>query len=357
MSVGIGLVGLGRWAGVHASAAGRTDAVHIVSCFSRDSDRRRAFAAEFGIARTASSFEALLADPEVEAVVIATPNDLHADMALSAVEAGKPALVDKPVAVDLEQGLQLLRAAPSATTVGVAHHPRRLAGHRATKRWLESGQGGTPRLAHADFSNARGAAMSADSWHRRVSGAEAGVLIQVGIHQVDNVLYLLGPAVGVNARFARRTLGPMADATVTLVEHTTGAISAITSSWTTPSLYRIEIQATGGNMRFRLDHRAWTSPAVDAHGRLVLDRDGEAEQVIDTAPGDPMVEQLEELAGAASRSAPMEVDVAAGLRAMTVVLAAVRSAGDGGSRVDLAAFLAESGATRQEVDLLVGADS
>ena len=162
---------------------------------------------------------------------------------------------------------------------------------RPGRGWLKSGQGGTPRLfAHADFSNARGAAIGANSWHRRVSGAEAGVLIQVGIHQIDNVLYLLGPPVGVNARFARRTLGPMADATVTLVEHTSGAVSAITSSWTTPSpCYRIEIQATGGNMRFRLDHRAWTNPDVDAHGRLVLDTDGEAELVIDTEPGDPMV--------------------------------------------------------------------
>lgn len=353
MSVGIGIVGLGRWAGAHAAAAARTDAVHLASCFSRDEQRRIDFAAAHAIPGAATSFDALLADDDVEAVVVSSPNDLHVDMAMAAIDAGKPVLIDKPVSVDIASGLRLLRAtAEGDRQVGVAHHPRRLAGHRAAQRWLASADGGTPRLAHADFSNARGAHMAPDAWHRKVRGAEAGVLIQVGIHQVNNMLTLLGPAVAVNARLANRTLGNMADAATVIMQHASGASSTITSSWTTPGLYRFELQSTGGNLRYRLDHAYWTSADVDNHGTTFLTRDGEGEQRLNTNSGDPLAEQLAEL-GAATRSpGSMEVDVAAGIRALAVVLAAVESSARRGAEVALDHVLRDAGANDDEVGLL-----
>jgi UDP-N-acetyl-2-amino-2-deoxyglucuronate dehydrogenase len=355
-AVGIGIVGLGRWARAHAEVAARTDRVEIVSCHSRDPRRRADYAAEFAVPATAGSFEALLADPDVEAVVVATPNDLHVEMGKAALEVGKPALIDKPISVDIAGGLELMRLAPDGgRQIGVAHHARRLAGHRAAKQWLDRGEGGIPRLASADFSNARGAAMSPDAWQTNVKGSEAGVLIQVGIHQLDNLLYLLGPAVAVNARFAHRTLGSTPDAAVAVIQHAPGAISTATSSWTTPSSYRLEVQATGGNLRYRLDHGNWTSPDVDAHGSLVLERDGETDAEVETGAGDPLAEQLDELAAAVRGTGAMEVDVAAGLRAMAVVLASVRSAAGGGAEVTIADLLSEEGATAEEIELLTGA--
>ncbi len=327
----------------------------MVSCFSRDAARRGAFAAEFGLDGAADSFEALLGEPAVEAVVVSTPNDLHVDMGLAAAAAGKPVLIDKPLSVDIGGGLRLLRAAAGGAPIGVAHHARRLAGHRAAKRWLDSGDGGAARLAHADFSNARGANMKPDAWHRRVAGAEAGVLIQVGIHQVDNVLSLFGPPVAVNARLGHQTLGPMADSAVVIIHHASGVVSTVTSSWTTPSLYRTEIQATGGNLRYRLDHGHWTSGDVDDHGTLTLDHDGERGIPVATGKGDPLAEQLDELGAAARGSGVMEVDAAAGLRAMAVVVAAVRSAAASGAEVAIGDLLTSGAATSAEVALLTGA--
>jgi predicted dehydrogenase len=349
--VDIALVGLGRWAHAHAAAAARTDQVEIVSCFSRSTERRAAFAEEFGIDHTAATFDEILADPSVQAVVISTPNDVHVEMGLAAVEAGKPALIDKPVSIDLESGLELLRVAPDGRSIGIAHHPRRLAGHRAAQAWLASEESGRARLAHADFSNARGAHMAEDAWHRRVAGSEAGVLIQVGIHQVDNVLAALGPAVAVNARFAHEALGHMPDAAAVTIQHAGGAISVVTSSWTTPGHYLFEIQATGGNLRYTLDHGHWTSGDVDDHGTLILDRDGEEPVTLPTIKGDPLREQLDELAAVVGGS-PMEVDVAAGLRAMAVVIGAVRSAATRGAEVAIADLLTEAGATQPEVTRL-----
>ncbi len=353
--VGIGIVGLGRWARAHGAAAGRTDTARFVSCFSRDAERRTAFADEFALESSADSYEALLADPAVEAVIVSTPNDLHVEMALAAADSGKPVLIDKPISVDVPGGLRLLRAAAAGARIGVAHHARRLAGHRTAQRWLASGEGGIARLAHADFSNARGAQMKPDAWHRRVAGAEAGVLIQVGIHQVDTVLSLFGPPVAINARLGYQTMGPLADAAVVIITHASGTVSTVTSSWTTPSLYRIEIQAGGGNLRYRLDHGHWSSGDVDDYGTLTLDRDGEPETVLETGKGDPLAEQIEELAAAARDNGTMEVDAAAGLRAMAVVVAAVRSTAAGGAEVAVGDLLTSEGATAAEVALLTGA--
>lgn len=354
MKARLGIVGVGRWAHAHAQAAARSNLVEIVSCFGRNKERRRAFAEEFSIERTSDSFESMLTDDAIDALIVSTPNDLHVEMGQAAVEAGKPALLDKPVSVDIAGGLALLRAAPSGKQIGVAHHPRRLAGHKWAKAWLSSGDAGSPRLMHADFSNARGAAMKPDAWYRSAAGSEAGVLIQVGLHQIDNVLDLLGPAVAVNARFQHETLGPMADAAITIIEHAGGALSTVTSSWTTPSLYRFEIQATAGNLRYRLDHRWWTSRDVDEHGELQLARDGEDTVAIVTESGDPLREQLDELADAVGGAGEMQVDVAAGLRAMIVVRAAVESASRSGGQVDVRDLLEQEGASTEEIDVLTG---
>ena len=274
-------------------------------------------------------------------------------MALAAVEAGKPVLVDKPVSVDIASGLDLLRVAPSGTQVGVAHHARRLAGQRAAFRWIESGEAGIVRLAHGNFSNGRGADLPSHSWYASVKGSEAGVLIQVGIHQVDNMLCLLGPVVAVNARFQHQTLGAMPDAAVVILQHASGAESVVSSSWTSPSLYSTEIQATSGNLNFRQDHRHWTSGDVDDHGTVTLQADI-GTRTLKPPKGDPLAEQLAELASAARGEGTMEVDVGSGVQAAAVVTAAVRSAAQRGAEVNLAELLRDEGATPDEVQLLTG---
>lgn len=349
--VGLGIIGVGRWADAHAAAAARSSEVELVNCHARSEQSRSEFSRRHGVASVAASVDELLADPAVQAVVVSTPNDLHVEHARASIAAGKPVLVDKPVAVDLAEGLGLRRAASaSGVPVGVAHHARRLAGIREAARWMGSPSAGRVRLATADFSNNRSAHMKPDAWHRLARGSEGGALIQVGIHQVDNMLYLLGPVASVSATFRHETLGPtMPDlAAVTLV-HASGAVSVVTTSWTTPGHFTVEIQGVEGSYRYELDHGHWTSGDVDDHGRashrIGLGRWEPAQ----TPKGDPLVEQIEELA--ASR---MEVDIVAGLRAAAVVEAAVESWRSNGARIEIADLARRSGATDTEVGVLVG---
>ena len=354
--IGLGIAGTGRWAGAHARAAARSARVEIVHCVSRTEEKRHAFADEHGIVNDSASLDEMLADPAVDAVVVATPNDLHVEMALEVLAAGKPMLIDKPVSISTRQGLRLLDAAGfDNLTIGVAHHPRLLAGQRFARTWIDSEASGEVRMAHGTFSNARGAAMRPDAWHRRVEGSEAGVLIQVGLHSVDTLLWLLGPVTQVSARFAHETLGPdMPDAATVQMVHASGALSVVTSSWTTPSRYALDIHATGGNLLYRLDHAHWTSPDVDAHASLVLEHDGLPDERVTPPSGDPLRDQLDRLADAVHGDGPAGVTVEEGLLSVAVVEAAVESSRSGES-VELADLYERSGASEEYIDRLTGA--
>ncbi len=353
---GLGIIGTGRWADAHAEAAARSNEVKIVNCFSRSPEKRSAYASRHGFERVSDSIEALLADDGVEAVIVSSPNDSHAEHVARVIAAGKPVLVDKPLALSVAEGLELARAASGQAPVGVAHNARRLAGHREARDWIASGTAGVVRVAHADFSNARGASLAGDAWYRTARGSEAGVLIQVGIHPIETLLYLLGPAVSVNARFAYDTLGPgMPDVAIAMITHRGGAMSTLSTSWTTPSHYVLDLQATNGNLEYRLDHSKWKRGDVDDFGTLTLDGPNQPRHTIGVVKGDPLREQLEELGRTARHRKPMEVGITEGLRAVAVVEAAVQSAAREGVPIEIEQLLSEAGATAEEVGLLLGA--
>ena len=91
----------------------------VAAVASRGAEKAAAFAAELGIPRSHASYDALLADPEIDAVYVPLPNDMHADWVIRAAEAGKHVLCEKPWAITAEQA-QAMFAAGRAHNVHVA---------------------------------------------------------------------------------------------------------------------------------------------------------------------------------------------------------------------------------------------
>lgn len=115
-----------------------------VALASRAAGRARAMAEKFGLARWYDSYDALLADPEVEAVYIALPNHLHVEWAVRAAAAGKHVLVEKPIALTAAQLAAFDTVSPRlriAEAFMVRHQPR----WRALNDILRSGRYGAPR--------------------------------------------------------------------------------------------------------------------------------------------------------------------------------------------------------------------
>jgi predicted dehydrogenase len=332
-------VGLGRWARVLARGAQRGDVIELVSCFSRSEEKRTSFSEEFGITRSAKSYEELLADPEVEGVLITTPNDTHRTVIIQAIDAGKAVYTDKPIAHNLEDAVAIGAAATESGTVfSVGHSARRLAGHREMKRWVDEGLLGQISLAEANFSNERGLELTPQTWRYYSAKSPGGALIQLGVHHADTLQYLLGPVRSVSATVRRLyTSSEVADATMTILELEAGMLAYLGSGWASPGVYWMNLLGTEANLFYDLDFTHWQeSHTADKHSTLRSQSYGESDRkAVDLAPTDMFREQLEEFALAIRGGGEVEVGAAEGIAALAVVQAALESSARGGEAVEL----------------------
>ncbi len=95
--VRVAALGMGWWSDVLADAMQRSGQFEIVACYTRSADKRRAFAEKYGC-RPAASYEEILKDPSIAAVINTTPNNVHLETTRQAAEAGKHVFLDKPIA-------------------------------------------------------------------------------------------------------------------------------------------------------------------------------------------------------------------------------------------------------------------
>jgi len=149
-----------RWGILSTAKIGRVKVVpgmmksplcDVVAVASRDAQSARDMAEELGIAKAYGSYEALLADPEIEAIYNPLPNHLHVPMTLAAAAAGKHVLCEKPIAITADEAEQLRQAASQvliAEAFMVRHHPQ---WHRA-RDVIRSGDIGELRSIHIIFS-------------------------------------------------------------------------------------------------------------------------------------------------------------------------------------------------------------
>ena len=96
------------------AAAEKSDRAEVVAVASRDADRAEAYAVEHGIPRSHGSYEALVGDPEVDAVYISLPNSLHVEWSVRALAAGKHVLCEKPLTRSAEHAAEAFDAAERA---------------------------------------------------------------------------------------------------------------------------------------------------------------------------------------------------------------------------------------------------
>ncbi|WP_029433915.1 Gfo/Idh/MocA family protein [Blastococcus sp. URHD0036] len=144
---GVVVVGTGFGARIHVPAA-RLAGLEVVALVGRDPERTRRRADRLGIGAACSSLEEALCLPRSDVVVIATPPATHAALAEEAIAAGRPVLVEKPFALDVEEARRLEAAARAAGVVALVGHEFRFAPERVTMQHVvRTGLLGVPRMA------------------------------------------------------------------------------------------------------------------------------------------------------------------------------------------------------------------
>ncbi len=237
----LGIIGAG-WPGqMHAEAVMSGKLANVYACADLDEARRAEFEKKYAPRKSYSAYEELLQDPTVDAAIICLPNFLHFPASLAALEAGKHVLCEKPPTMNAAE-MKVLRdeAAKRKLIYFFSRQYRFTAGMRAAKKAIEDGRLGKIYHAQATFVRSRGIPDWGGGWFTDKKRSGGGALIDIGIHALDAVWYLMGtpPPVAVTAKvfrnFAHTVRVPVfdvEDAAYAFIRFENDAVVQLETSW------------------------------------------------------------------------------------------------------------------------------
>jgi len=192
--LGWGLLAAGNIAKAFATGVAKSRTGRLMAVGSRSLEKAQAFAKEFGVPKAHGSYEALLADPEVQAVYIATPHPMHAEWAIKAAEAGKHILCEKPLGINQAQAMAIIEAARVNRVFLMEAFMYRC--HPQTAKLLEivkSGMIGPVRMIQATFSFCAGPNPESRLLANKYAG---GGILDVGCYTTSMSRLIAGAAQG-----------------------------------------------------------------------------------------------------------------------------------------------------------------
>lgn len=255
-----GILATGKIARSFAENLHATPGAVIAAVGSRSQESAEAFARDLGDADTHvhPSYAALVADPDVDVVYVASPHSHHLEHARLAFAEGKPVLCEKPLALTRAEGEALFEAAGDLfcmEAMWMACHPL----VRDLRSRLAAGELGTPRQVHADL----GFVVDEDAGDRMWDPAlGAGALLDMGIYPLTFARLMLGPYADAVA------VGDLAESGIDLdvaiaARHQSGALSALTTSMTSQSPRSATVATDRGLLQLPADfhhpaYAVWT---------------------------------------------------------------------------------------------------
>jgi predicted dehydrogenase len=318
--IGVGIIGAGWWAREHARAVMSIPTAQLVAFASRSPDRIACFERDYGVPGV-DDYRRLLERSNVDAVVVAVPHDLHASVAIAALDAGKHVLLEKPMARDWAECIAIAAAARRGRTsfmLGMTHHfnPAVAAAHRI----VASGDLGRLVAGSCLFTQTWNWRRRAPFYRKRALGG--GVWLTLGIHFVDRLMWLFGTdVIAVKAVLGRRfhaaTEHAADDFATTFLHFDGDAAGTVTLAGYRSGPPRNEMVVVGECATLRLDERG-----------LAISQ-AESWQPVTVEDGDPMERELAAWCRSITEGTPPPVGLEYALALMEVVFAAERSSATG----------------------------
>ncbi len=326
-SVRFGIVGLGFIGGYHATGAVEAPGASLVAAFDLDSEKRAAFAERFPDATIHETLDAMVADPAVDAVAVGVPNVYHRPLAETFLRAGKHVLMEKPMAMNTAEAESMAATSrETGRTLAVGHMWRFDQEAQYIRGLVDAGRLGTIVKTkgygiHAKWGPA--------GWFTKKALSGGGALIDMGVHAIDTVLYLLGDPkpVSVYARIGTHFGDYDVDDTgVIVITWNTGTTSIIESGWWHPHMdgpeAATQLFGTGGYARLFPTMYIPIEEGAKPERPKFSPKEDHCAQRIYTA-------QVEEFAKAVTEGREPANGSAVGLAVMRICDAAYRSAAEG----------------------------
>lgn len=317
------IVGLGSWgqrlvSAVQDDRGGTSEHIQFVRAVTRTLDEKARLFAQNHRLHLDDDFNTMLCDPEIGAVVLATPHSLHVAQIEAAARAGKHVFVEKPVALTRAGAAASIAACQNANVVLAAGHNRRfLPAMQAMKKIVREGQLGTILHLEGNMSHPGALSYSAERWRASPSESPAGGMTGMGIHILDAFVSLAGGIVSVDAQSFRLALPiDIDDTTSVLLRFRNGCTG-----------YLGTISATSYNWRIQaFGNKGWS----EVRGNTVLETsfvDRERPETTAYSPHDIERAELECFAMAAAGSAAYPVsanEILEGIAALEAVITSAK---------------------------------
>ncbi len=250
------IYGLGRWGSRLVESVQGSSKIRIVKGISRDPARHREFSEKTGI-KVVSSYGRVLKDPEIGAVILATPHSLHVKQIAQAAKAGKHVFVEKPITLTRKTAGKAIAACRAAgITLGIGLNRRHAPSFVEMMYRIRSGKIGDVLHVEATHSGPTGYNLDSSSWRSTRAEAPAGGMTARGIHTLDAMIQIAGLATSVYAFSDKRKLPAdvdMDDTTSMLLKFASGATGSLSTVFVTADLYRVHVFGSKGWIELRGD--------------------------------------------------------------------------------------------------------
>ena len=251
-----GLIGAGDIVRKRVAAALRDAPSSELFAISRArSELAEEFARGFAVPRWYADWRELVADPDVDAVYIATPVHVHAEQAIAAADAGKHVLCEKPMAMNAAQCDRIIAACrTNRVALGVAYYRFFYPVIARIKAILGSGDVGNPVLAQIDaFEQFRPSAEYPRSWLLRKAESGGGPMMDFGCHRLEVLLNLFGPVQRVTSIVSSAILArEVEDTAIAALQFERGVCATVTVTHAAQEPRdSVSVFATGGSLHVR----------------------------------------------------------------------------------------------------------
>jgi predicted dehydrogenase len=316
----LAVVGLGRWGqrlvdSVQDPGSTPSSKAQFTRGVVRNLQHAEAYGRSRGLA-LCTDYQAVLHDPAVHGVVLATPHLQHEAQILAAAEAGKHVFVEKPLALAMGSALRICNACRERNiTLALGHNRRFLPSINHLRKLLTEGQLGQFLHVEGNMSGNFALSYKATNWRASPEESPLGAMTAMGIHMIDAFLYIVGPMSAVSALSLRTAVSiGIDDTTSLLLRFLHGGSGYIGTIYATAPTFRVQLFGTAGSAHL-----------IDRDTVVVTDVNGRPQQVtfdhcdIERA-------ELESFSDAAQGSGHFPISPEDGVHGIAVMEAAIRSA-------------------------------
>ncbi len=343
--VNLGIIGLGKWAGVLARAASKSEQIKILQGFSRSKITQEQFCAEHGVLGVHNATE-ILENPSIQGVILTVPNELHFAYAEMCAKAGKHVYIEKPIANTLKDAKLLKQVCEQhGVRVFIGHCAKLLAGVQRIKQAIDADELGDICIIEGTFTNERALSLTPKDWRWYSDKAPGGPLSQIAIHQFDVLRFLGGKIDTVSAVSSKRSPvgAEVEDQWLVNVQFESGALGNIISSWTAAGLFEVRVIGTKAIMLYQIDQTKWgMANRLHEGATLAFQRVGESATSAIRLPvleSDMFLDELELFSAMVCGAEQDDFSAAYGLEILGLVESARLSDQQSGQRINFPQFV------------------